>query len=166
MYRCGKNQLTTLDIHGFRSLKELNCYSNQLTEINMQDLHDLKELYCSDNQLTSINVQGLKFLKDLSCFNNQLTSLNVQGCTALIYLRCSGNQLNAQAMTEILNALPSCKASDDARAALYTEETGVAEGNCKDFTQPETLKKAFEGAKGRNWKLQKIDASGWLTEDI
>ena len=158
---CYKNQLTTLDIHGFRSLKELNCHSNQLTEINMQDLHDLKELQCDNNQLTSINVQGLKFLKDLSCSSNKFTTLNVQSLPALQTLYCSGNQLKAQAMTEILKALPSRTAGDDARAYLYTEETGVTEGNCKDYTQPEDLKKAFDGAKKKNWTLKKTKADGW-----
>ena len=179
---CYKNQLTTLDIHGFRSLKELNCYSNQLTEINMQDLHDLKELKCgnnqltalnvadlnllewlsfSDNQLTALNVQGLKFLKYLNCTSNKFTTLNVQGLPALQTLYCSGNQLKAQAMTEILKALPSRTAGDDARAYLYTEETGVTEGNCKDYTQPEDLKKAFDGAKKKNWTLKKTKADGW-----
>ena len=57
-----------------------------------------------------------------------------------------------------MKALPACVAGDNASAVLYTEETDVPEGNCKDFTQSEDLKKAFDGAKKRNWKLQKIDA--------
>ena len=64
-------------------------------------------------------------------------------------------------MTEILKALPSRTAGDDARAYLYTEETGVTEGNCKDYTQPEDLKKAFDGAKKKNWTLKKTKADGW-----
>ena len=45
-------------------------------------------------------------------------------------------------------------------AVLYTEKTGETEGNYKNFKTPESLKNAFEGAKGRNWKLQKRNASG------
>ena len=63
-------------------------------------------------------------------------------------------------MKEILNTLPAREASDNAKAILYTEETDVTEGNCKDSTQPEDLNKAFAGAKSRNWKLQKRNASG------
>ena len=99
-------------------------------------------------------------MQTLFCGSNQLTSLNVQDLTALQRLYCPGNQLNAQAMTKLLNALPVREASDDARAVLYTEETDKTEGNCKDFTQPEDLKTAFDEAKtNKHWKLQKIDAS-------
>ena len=77
-------------------------------------------------------------------------------------LGCYSNQLNAQAMTEILNALPARVAGDDAKAWLYTEETDKPEGNYKDFTQPAELKKVVEDAKSRNWKLHKINESGIL----
>ena len=63
-------------------------------------------------------------------------------------------------MTALLNALPAREASGGAFAVLYTEETDIPEGNHKDFTQSEDLKKAFDGAKKRNWKLQKEDADG------
>ena len=108
-------------------------------------------------------MQGLTNLDWFKCSNNQLTALNIQGCTALKYMWFHTNQLNAQAMTEILKALPSREAS--AKAVLYTEETGETEGNCKDYTQPADLKKAFDEAKGKNWKLRKNDASG-REEDI
>ena len=118
------------------------------------------ELDCSENQLTALNVQGCTALQELFCYENQLTELNVQGCTALKYLRCYGNKLNAQAMTALLNALPDRKSGNNAEATLYTEETGVTEENCTDFTQSEDLQKAFNGAKSRNWKLKKFNASG------
>ena len=91
----------------------------------------------------------------LWCDRNQLKSLNVSGCTTLKILTCYGNQLNAEAMTELLNTLPHREAGDNAEAVLYTEKTDANEGNWKDYTKPEDLKKAFEGAKGRNWKLKK-----------
>jgi len=117
-------------------------------------------LNCSDNKLTELNVQGLTALQKLDCFYNELTELNVQGLTSLQVLYCDRNKLNAEAMTALLNALPAREASDGAFALLYTEETDIPEGNCKDFSQPDELKKAFEGAKSRNWKLQKRNASG------
>ena len=178
---CYRNQLTELNVQGLTSLQTLNCSNNQLTELNVQGLTALQELYCGGNQLTELNVQGLTSLQKLGCYDNQLTELNVQGCTALQVLNCWSNQLtalnvqgltklqvlycyrnqlNAQAMKEILNALPAREASDDAKAALYTEKTGVEEGNCKDLTQPAELKAAFEGAKSRNWKLKKVNANG------
>ncbi|UTC68522.1 leucine-rich repeat domain-containing protein [Treponema sp. OMZ 789] len=147
------------------NITELSCGGNQLTALNVQGLTALQELWCSGNQLTELNVQGLTALQTLFCEGNKLTELNVQGCAALQKLGCYSNKLNAQAMTEILNALPAREAGDYARAYLYTEETDEPEGNHKDFTQPAELKAALDGAKKRNWKLGKINESGnW--EDI
>jgi len=120
----------------------------------------LQQLYCSENQLPELNVQGLASLEELGCGGNQLTSLNVQDCTSLRRLYCTENKLNAQAMTALLNALPAREAGDNATVFLYTEQTDITEGNCKDFTNPPELKAALDGAKSKNWKLQKIDASG------
>ena len=122
-------------------------------------------LDCSSNyynmwSVTALNVQGLTALKELDCSYNQLTSLNVQDCTSLRRLYCTENKLNAQAMTALLNALPDRKSGNNAEAVLYTEETGVTEENCTDYTQSEDLQKAFNGAKSRNWKLKKFNASG------
>jgi len=150
-----RQPLTALNVQGLTALQELNCWNSQLTELNVRGLTALQELNCGWNQLTSLNVQGCTSLIVLCCCANQLPELNVQGLTSLDRLWCWGNQLNAQAMTKLLNALPTRKASDDAKADLYSEETDVTEGNCKDFTQPEDLKKALEGAKSRNWKLRK-----------
>ena len=142
------------------NITELSCGSNKLAALNVQGLTSLQELKCSDNQLTELDVEDLISLQELYCGDNQLPELNVHGCTSLKKLKCLSNKLNAQAMTALLNALPAREAGDNAFAILYTEETDVPEGNCKDFTQSEDLKKAFDGAKKRNWKLQKEDADG------
>ena len=63
-------------------------------------------------------------------------------------------------MTKLLNALPTRGSGDNARAVLYTEKTGVEEGNHKDFSQPTELKVAFDGAKKRNWDLKKENTYG------
>ena len=154
---------TTIILKGY--IMELDCsgsyyYRQSLTALNVQGCASLQKLNCSFNKLTSLNVQGLTNLKELNCHYNQLTALNVQGLTALKYLWCCSNQLNAQAMTELLKGLPTRTADDITQALLYTEKTGEPEGNCKDFTQPEDLKKAFNEAKSRNWKLKKLNASG------
>ena len=160
---------TTIILKGY--IMELDCsgsyyYRQSLTALNVQGCASLQKLNCSFNKLTSLNVQGLTNLQELNCHYNQLTALNVQGLTALKYLWCCSNQLNAQAMTELLKGLPTRTADDITQALLYTEKTGEPEGNCKDFTQPEDLKKAFEDAKSRNWKLQKLNASGCNFVDI
>ncbi|UTC64724.1 leucine-rich repeat domain-containing protein [Treponema sp. OMZ 788] len=162
---CGNNKLPELNVQGLTSLQSLSCRRNQLTALDVQGLTALQYLDCSNNKLPELNVQGLTALQKLYCIGNQLSVLNVQGLTALKKLECYINQLNAQAMTEILKALPAREAGDNAEAILYTEETNEPEGNCKDYTQPEDLKKAFDDAKGRNWKLQKLSES-WEHVDI
>jgi len=65
-------------------------------------------------------------------------------------LGCFGNQLTAEAFTQIFNDLPQRTTGDDAQCWLYTEKTGVIEGNCKDFTStsaPQKLKDTFQNAK-------------------
>ena len=162
---CSRNQLTALDVSGLKALQELYCNSNKIPELNVQGLTKLQQLKCGGNQLASLNVQGLTELQQLDCASNQLSSLDVQGCTALKQLTCWKNKLNADAFTKLFNDLPTREASDGAKARLYVEDEGVPEGNCTDFTTPESLKKAFEDAKTiKHWKMQKVN--GFLPSDI
>ena len=161
---CRFNKLTALDVSGLTALQELDCQSNQLKTLNVQGLTALQELSCGSNQLKTLNVQGLTALQKLFCENNQLTTLNVQGCTALKSLLCFKNKLNADAFIKIFNDLPIREASDNAEAILYAEDEDLIEDNCTDFTQPEDLKKAFDGAKAKHWKLQKADGFGLGTD--
>ena len=160
---CDYNGIIALDLQGLTSLGYLACSQNQLRTLNASDLTALQQLWCSNNKLTTLDVQGCTALEKLSCWNNNLNALNVQGCTALKSLICWCNKLNAQAMTALLNALPARKVSDDAEAQLYTEQSqSTSEGNWNDYTKPEDLKKAFEGAKSRNWKLKvQRKLGGW-----
>ena len=179
---CGGNQLTALNVQGLTALKELYCYGNQLTELNMQGLTALRGLYCwnnpltelnaqgctalqsldcDGNQLTELNVQGCTDLQRLGCYNNKLTALNVQGCTALKELDCWSNQLNADAFKKLFDDLPQRADSDDTKCYLYTEESGVSEGNHTDFTAPPDLAAAFNNAKTvKKWKMYKRNGSG------
>ncbi len=162
---CAKNQLTALNVQGLTALQELSCGSNQLKTLNVQGLTALQKLSCENNQLTTLNVQGLTALQELQCNDtNQLETLNVQGCTALKSLLCFKNKLNADAFIKIFNDLPIREASDNAEAILYAEDEDLIEDNCTDFTQPEDLKKAFDGAKAKHWKLQKADGFGLGTD--
>ena len=49
---------------------------------------------------------------------------------------------------------------ENAYCYLYTEKTGVPEGNLKDFSAPSELKAAFDNAKAKKWTMYKYDASG------
>jgi len=157
---CRKNQLTDLDASGLTALKTLGCNSNQLKSLNVSGCTALEKLGCFRNQLTSLNVLGCTALEELGCHGNQLTTVDISGLTALKRISCYTNQLNAEEMTKLLKALPAREASNDVKATLYTEKTGENEGNCKDFSQSETLKAAFKEARGRNWKLLKEKTDG------
>lgn len=157
---CSDNKLTALDVHGLTSLQTLNCYNNKLATLNVSGCTALKMLGCFRNKLTAIDVQGLKSLEMLGIHGNQLTSINISGLTALKRLSCYANKIDTEAMTAILQALPTRDAGDNAKATLYTEKTDVEESNRKDYTKPETLKTAALGAIGRNWKLLKEKQGG------
>ena len=144
---------TTVSLIG--EITSLDCHENELIALNVRDCSTLDSLDCSNNKLTELDVSGLTSLFDLSCGENKLTALNVQGCTILKQLDCSANNLDGQAMTKILNALPSHDEDDGACAILYTERYGFVENNCKDFSTSPELKAAFDEAKKRHWKLQK-----------
>ena len=166
---CNNNKIPELNVQGLTKLEKLYCRGSQLTTLNVQGCTALQQLYCKDNQLTTLNVQGLTALQELYCRDNQLTTLNVQGCIALKKLTCFRNKLNADAFTKLFNDLPTREASDGATAILYvtpsvyTPQTN--DGNCTDFTQPESLKKAFENARDvKHWKMQKM--KGYIEEDI
>ena len=162
---CRYNQLAELDVSGLTELQELICNDNKIPELNVQGLTKLQQLKCGANQLSTLNVQGLTALQTLNCANNQLPALDVQGCTALKKLECFQNKLNADVFTKLFNDLPKWEESDGAKAILYIEKTGVPEGNCKDFTTPESLKKAFEDAKNiKHWNMQKIGGIGFPSD--
>jgi len=156
--QCNQNKLTSLKVKDCTALEELDCRGNQLPKLDVQGLTKLKNLDCSENQLGKLDVHGLTELKNLFCNVNQLTELNVKDCTALKFLNCSSNKLNADAMKALLNALPQREENDNANATLYIEDTSKPEGNYKDFKTDADLKKAFDDAKGRKWKLKKETA--------
>ena len=130
------------------------CTETRLASDTKTTLHASGTTVILKGKITELDVSGTYENKQT------LTALNVQGRASLKELDCYRNKLNAQAMTELLNALPARTAGDDAEATLYTEKTGVTEGNCKDYTQPADLKKAVDEAKKRNWELKKVNAGG------
>ena len=158
---CQNNKLSSLEVHGCTALGSLRCDENKLTSLNVQGCTALSWLGCAGSKLETLNVEGCTALSMLSCAKNKLTSLNVQGCTSLGFLDCYGNKLDAAAFTKILNALP---VHAGGQCTLYTEQTGVTEGNCKDFTSattPANLKAAFTKAKTeKKWTMKKYNGSG------
>ena len=162
--RCYDNQLTTLNVQGCTALQSLDCTRNRLTALNAQGCTALQSLDCSGEQLTTLDVQGCTALQSLNCSRNQLTALNIQGLSALKWLSCYNNKLTAQAFTKLFDDLPVRQDSDKGECILYTEESGVTEGNHTDFTAPPDLAAAFDNAKNnKKWKMCKWNGSGsWV----
>lgn len=157
-----KMPLAALNVQGLTKLQRFDCEFNQLAKLNVQGCVALKGLLCADNKLTSLDVHGFTKLEEFSCEVNKLTALGVEGCTALKSLQCYQNKLSADVMTKLLTDLPTYQGNNNAFATLYSEE----EGNFKEFSTNEALKAAFQGAKSRNWTLQKIDNTGDYVEIV
>ena len=153
---------TTVKLTG--KITALSCSNNKLTGLNVRSgLTALRSLSCDKNELASLDVQGCTVLYNLSCDSNKLPSLNVQGCTALKGVDCLSNKLDAQAFTKLFGDLPA--RTGYAYCYLYTDEKGVSEGNCKDFTNSPDLKAAFEKAKDeKKWTMYKIDTDKSMVE--
>ena len=80
-------------------------------------------------------------------------------------LSCYGNRLNADAFKKLFDDLPQRQDSDEAKCILYTEQTGVIEGNPSDFTAPSDLAAAFNNAKTvKKWKMYKRVGGGGVVE--
>ena len=102
----------------------------------------------------------------LYCGSNQLTALNVQGLTALERLDCYGNRLTADAFKKLFDDLPVRAEGNNTKCILYTERTGVTEGNHTDFSAPPDLADAFNNAKNnKKWKMYKWNGS-WPEVEI
>ena len=115
---------------------------------------------------SSVRIEG--------CTETELTSgtqtvLHAKGTRVIlkgniIKLYCGSNRLTADAFKKLFDDLPQHADSDNAKCILYTEQTGVTEGNHTDFSNPSDLAAAFNNAKhNKKWKMYKINGKGhWV----
>ena len=127
------------------------------------DKLDIKvKITTADN--SSVRIEG--------CTETELTSgtqtvLHAKGTRVILKgnitkLYCGSNQLTADAFKKLFDDLPH---SDNAKCILYTEQTGVTEGNHTDFIAPSDLADAFNNAKNnKKWKMYKINGRGHWVE--
>ena len=125
---CSDNSLKSLDVTKNTALTTLYCYGNSLESLDVSKNTALTELDCSDNSLksldvtkntaltyldciyiglTSLDVSNNKALTRLYCSFNSLKSLDVSKNTLLKVLYCYGNQISGEAMTNLVNSLPT-----------------------------------------------------------
>ncbi len=147
---CGGNQLTSLDLSHARALTTLVCYENKLTQLDLSSCTKLTGLGVGDNQLTHLDVSQLKKLKFLECDGNQLIRLDVSHNDELQGLACYGNQIKDEAMTELVNGLPSRIGKDPHGQFVVVGEDAKADGNI-------CLKSDVLIAKLKNWSVLTSD---------
>lgn len=181
-----KNKLTELDVKGCTSLEKLYCSHNNFTNFDLKSYNvqtlscggngftelevkgtTLVNLYCGETStLTSLKVENAPNLITLGCNDSSLTSLTITNCPQLNDLDCSRNKLNADAFTQIFNALPMRAADAKGTIKLYRTVDG-SDGNFQDFTSasaPQDLKTAFNEAKtNKHWRMKHFTPSntGW-----
>lgn len=101
-----------------------DCKNNGITEIALTKDLKLFDFDCSYNELTSLDVSGLEKLEMLACSSNKLTSLNIEGCESLYYVECYRNSITDEAMTDIVNDLPTMGAPGAGRLVVTAEGCG------------------------------------------
>ena len=147
---CMDNQLTNLDLSQARGLEMFACSGNALTQLNLSQCTNLVGLGVGRNQLTDIDVSQLKKLKFLECDDNQLTRLDVSHNGELQGLACYGNQIKDEAMTELVNGLPSRIGKDPHGEFVVVGKDAKADGNI-------CLKSDVLIAKLKNWSVLTSD---------
>lgn len=119
-----------------------DCKNNGITEIALTKDLKLFDFNCSNNELTSLDVSGLTELETFACSSNKLTSLNIEGCEKLYYVECYRNSITDEAMTDIVNDLPTLGAPGAGRLVV------TAEGCGNVITAADVA-----AAKGKNWDV-------------
>ena len=104
---CGINSLESLDVSKNTALTELDCSDNSLKSLDVTKNTALTTLSCIYIGLTSLDVSNNKALTRLYCSFNSLKSLDVSKNTLLKELYCYGNQISGEAMTNLVNSLPT-----------------------------------------------------------
>lgn len=93
VFQC-QGELTSLDVSGCISLKELNVSHNALTNLNLYRNQSLETLNCSFNALETLDVTDNQYLYALNCQSNPLIRLSPgKKNTFLTELNCSDTQL-------------------------------------------------------------------------
>lgn len=104
---CNNNQLTGIDVSQNTLLSVFSCSNNQITELDVYDNMGLNQFFCDNNLLTTIDVTNHDNLHIFNCNNNLLTTLDLTGCDVMYQFYFYNNQISGQAMTDLVNSLPT-----------------------------------------------------------
>ena len=141
-WRIFKLKLTSQTVTVRGDITTFHCRDNGIIEITLTKDLKLFDFDCSYNELTSLDVSGLEKLEMLACTSNKLTSLNIEGCENLYYLECYSNSIKDEAMTDVVNDLPTLGAPGVGRFVVTAEGCGnvITAAN-------------VAAAKGKNWDV-------------
>jgi hypothetical protein len=92
-FKCGNNQLTTLEGGPISVGGDFWCYNNQLTTLQVAPTSVGGSFSCSDQQLTTLEGAPTSVGGDFLCHNNQLTTLEGGPISVGGSLLCYNNQL-------------------------------------------------------------------------
>ena len=152
---CRQNQLSSLSVSDLFALEALYCDKNKLTSLSLTGCNALVTLYCHDNVLTSLDVAGCKALRSIYCSNNQLNSLSLTGCSALRNLTMKKNNIKSNAMTSLINSLPTVPTSEsEGFLGVFEPSSSLVEGN--DFTNAHNL-----AARAKRWIPKQLINDNW-----
>lgn len=141
-WRIVKLKLTSQTVTVMGDMTVFDCKNNGITKIALTKDLKLYDFNCSGNELTSLDVSGLTELEYFACSSNRLTSLNIEGCDKLCYVECYNNSIKGEAMTDIVNDLPTLGTPGAGRLVV------TAEGCGNVITAADVAT-----AKGKNWDV-------------
>jgi len=132
----------------FTELKELNCFNNNLTSLELSRNTKLTSISCGWNRLTSLDVSKNVALESLWCESNRLASLIVSNdATMLLTVVCHDNLIKGEAMSKLINSLPTTTVG-----FFMVHNTEGGEGNVITKSQVEIANEKGWCIQGSDWK--------------
>lgn len=144
---CRNNKISTLTLN----------YKPNLSFVRVSGNPNLTTLRCSGNsQLSSVYMYNCPALESAWINMNNLSSLDLSGCTSLNNLSIWQNHISGNAMTNLVNSLPTVPGNIPGEFAVLDN---VNEGNV--ITDAQVL-----SAKRKNWVCQRWTGSNWVIIDV
>ena len=154
---CDYNSLKSLDVSNNTALVQLDCSDNIMKYLDVSKNTALESLDCSENSLKSLDVSKNTALKSLNCSYNSLITLDVSKNTALKSLDCSGNQIRGEAMTNLVNSLPTLPSGTE--GLFYV---------CNDIAEIDNIITPAQVniAKGKRWTVKKLGYNSIVNSSV
>lgn len=147
MLYCRNNKISTLTLNNKPNLSFVRISGNP----------NLTTLRCSGNsQLSSVYIYDCPALESAWINMNNLSSLDLSGCTSLKNLSIWQNHISGNAMTNLVNSLPTVPGNIPGEFAVLDN---VNEGNV--ITDAQVLT-----AKRKNWVCQRWTGNNWAIIDV